>query len=143
MLFDKQVSKLESDIRHFEDSKRQFLLDYNLYKLNHTGCINDGDIVLHDLSTLDNDSIGIEEDKDYEKVNGANQDYTSKKFVEEKQKPMNNDNKSSDTLQPVILPGAPFIVYTLQDYDILEDWSIIKMHNNINNGTTNSESKKC
>ena len=31
----------------------------------------------------------------------------------------------------VLMPGAPFIVYSLQDYDILEDWSIIKMHNSL------------
>ncbi len=26
----------------------------------------------------------------------------------------------------------PYIVYSLQDYEILEDWSIIKMHNDLN-----------
>ena len=41
------------------------------------------------------------------------------------------DNELATNASATLLPGGPYIVYTLQDYDILEDISIIKMHNNL------------
>lgn len=39
-----------------------------------------------------------------------------------------NDNDCQDMVNR---EEQPYIVYSLQDYEILEDWSIIKMHNDL------------
>lgn len=41
---------------------------------------------------------------------------------------------------PVLLTGTPYVVYTLPENDILEDLSMIKMHNNLSKIFNNSES---
>jgi hypothetical protein len=134
MLFDKQIAKIESEIRQLEENKRQFLLDYNLFKLNQNGCFDDGDILLHELTGLDN-----HENLDNEIENINTNDFGEETQQQEEipsKKSKKCSKKSSPVSNQIIMPGAPFIVYSLHDYDILEDWSIIKMHNNIKNGTS-------
>jgi hypothetical protein len=74
ILLERQISKIQNEIRELEESRRQFLLDYNLDLLSQ---------------------------------NEAN-------------------------LSSLLRPDASYIVYSLNDYDILEDLSIINMHNNLN-----------
>ena len=47
-----------------------------------------------------------------------------------KSKQTNSPSATNNTsLSPVLLQGTPFIVYSLQDYEILEDLYSIKMQN--------------
>jgi hypothetical protein len=135
MLFDKQISKIETEIRQLEENKRQFLLDYNLFKINQNGCFDDGDILLHELTGLDNHQ---NEDNDNENINNNDfeEETQQQEEIPSKKSKKCSKKTTSPASNPVIMPGAPYIVYSLQDYDILEDWSIIKMHNNIKNGTS-------
>jgi hypothetical protein len=48
---------------------------------------------------------------------------------EETEAIIDNSYMSNNTEQP-------YIVYSLKDYEILEDWSIIKMHNDLRTVTT-------
>ena len=41
-------------------------------------------------------------------------------------------HKKNKITTPKILTGTPYIVYSLQDYEILEDLSIIKMNDDLN-----------
>ena len=50
-----------------------------------------------------------------------------------------NDCKKMKNV-PVLLTGTPYVVYTLPENDILEDLSMIKMHNNLSKIFNNSES---
>jgi hypothetical protein len=134
MLFDKQLAKIESEIRQLEENKRQFLLDYNLFKLNQNGCFDDGNILLHELTGLNNNENDVIENENINNNDFGEETQQQEEIPSKKSKKCTK--KSSPVSNPVIMPGAPFIVYSLQDYDILEDWSIIKMHNNIKNGTS-------
>ena len=99
LLYDKQVYKLENELKQLEESRRQFLLDYKLFQLNHNNCLDDFD---------DN--------------NNNNRTSTSS----------NSNNSNSNPAAAVILPGAPFVVYSLQDCEILEDLSFLKKMENLN-----------
>lgn len=50
--------------------------------------------------------------------------------LEESRRQFLLDNELASSASPTLLPAGPYIVYSLQDYDILEDISIIKMHMN-------------
>ena len=50
--------------------------------------------------------------------------------LEESRRQFLLDNELASSSSPTLLPVGPYIVYSLQDYDILEDISIIKMHMN-------------
>lgn len=50
--------------------------------------------------------------------------------LEESRRQFLLDNELASSASPTLLPVGPYIVYSLQDYDILEDISIIKMHMN-------------
>ena len=86
-MIEKHLANIQNDIIQMEESRRQFRLDYDMYKLNEQ-------------------SIDAE----------------------------NGERGSS-----VILTGTPYVVYTLPENEILEDLSMIKMHNNLSN-LFNSES---
>ena len=111
-----------------------------MYKLNQNGCIDDGDILLHELTGLDeSENIGgkvenNEEEEEEEEENNSNAAINvDNASTNRKAKKKRKSKKST----PVILPAAaPFIVYSLQDYDILEDWHLLEMHNNIKSGTS-------
>lgn len=102
-LIEKYKTKIQSEIEHLEESRRQFLLEYDLYKLNQN-----------------------EEDEENDEANSAAAATTSTK----------KRKKNS----PVLLTGTPYVVYTLPENEILEDLSLIKMHNNLSKIFNNSES---
>lgn len=102
-LIEKYKTKILSEIEHLEESRRQFLLEYDLYKLNQN-----------------------EEDEENDEANSAAAATTSTK----------KRKKNS----PVLLTGTPYVVYTLPENEILEDLSLIKMHNNLSKIFNNSES---
>lgn len=142
-LYDKYVAKLEHEIKEMEEKRRQFLLDYNLFQLESNASTKD--------SKNDEEEIFLETD-----VNFNNSEKTSsilspnsvsesindnltledltKKSKKSKKSPKSNhiSNSNKNDTSPMTFHGSPFIVYSLQDYDILEDWSIIKMHMNLN-----------
>ena len=116
-----------------KEKRRQFLLDYNYYQLNNTGYIEneyeDANNLLNNEkpNPVDSTQPTLTNIKDEpvksKRING-------KKTTTRSPTTIINNNNCCANLSPCVLPGAPFIVYSLQDYDILEDWSIIKMHSN-------------
>ncbi|CAF0852422.1 unnamed protein product [Brachionus calyciflorus] len=143
-VYDKYVSRLENEIREIEEKRRNFLLDYNLLELSMKDSFGDQpyeniklevDVNFHDYSdkkNLNNGSNSI--DNNNEQHSPEEPTKKTKKSKKSPKTTHNNSNRSSSS--PVVFHGSPFIVYSLQDYDILEDWSIIKMHTNINKLTS-------
>ncbi len=124
---------MENEIKQLKEKRRQFLLDYNYYQLNNTGYIEneceDANNLLNNErpNPVDSTQPTLTSIKDEpiksKRING-------KKTTTRSPTTIINNNNCCANLSPCALPGAPFIVYSLQDYDILEDWSIIKMHSN-------------
>ena len=129
---EKQTARLENEIKHLKEKRRQFLLDYHFYQLSNNGFIEN--------QNEENSLVGKIEIADESKRRPTDELLSAKSssLKEELAKTKRNSSRKStgkspvnnncSNLSPVVLPGAPFIVYSLQDYDILEDWSIIKMH---------------
>jgi len=140
MLFDKQVNKLENQIKQLEESKRQFMLEYSLFKLNQNGSMEDEDGQQNIDSINNNNENDESNNHDKSLEEDLNMSSNSKKKLNSSFNKKTSNKKSPNSkysnISPVLMPGAPFIVYSLNDYDILEDWSIIKMHNNLKNGTS-------
>lgn len=142
-MYDTYVAKLEHEIKEMEEKRRQFLLDYNLFHLESNRSIKN--------SKNDDEEMNLEINVNFnsEKMNSnispnsvagelINENLTledlAKKSQKSKKSPKSNQNNNANknSTSPINFHGSPFIVYSLQDYDILEDWSIIKMHMNLN-----------
>ena len=130
------MARLDAEIKQLKEKRRQFLLDYHLYQLNQNGFIeneentdttgneqcddeNECPTESKSVTNADPDVVVKEEPGKFAKRNSNNTTPNSKSKA---------NTKSPTSFSPVIFQGAPIIVYSLQEYDILEDWSIIKMH---------------
>ena len=136
-IYDKYVCKLEQEIKQLEENRRQFLLDYNWYQLMANGASID------ELNQDQNELLGStrnqsEIDDDLEELRKL----TGKSSGSNDEKKDNENSSSSSQLSPVLLQGTPYIVYSLQDYEILEDLFVIKMHNNIKGISGSSSAAK-
>jgi amino acid permease len=112
-LYYNEMERIENEIRNLEESRRQFIVDYGIYQIKETGSFNSFDIDSkqksnkHQMKSRHNSSLSI----------GGGTGGTA----------------VASSTGSFISSGSPFIVYSLHDYDILEDWSIIKMHSNLSN----------
>lgn len=107
-IYDKYMTKLESDIKQLEERRHQFLLDYHWYQMAANGLgIND----------LIEKSEPVESDEKRPKVVGSTAAVAA-----------------SSTSQHN--PNEPFVVYSLTDYEIMEDLCAIKMYSNLKSIST-------
>lgn len=104
-LLDKYKSIIENEIRQMEENRRQYLLDYNLHQNQ-----------LQKQSNTTNETNDISEVCTSQEIINNDCDST----IHSIQSSYNGDD------------DMPPIVYELQDYEILEDWSVIKMYNDLN-----------
>ncbi len=128
---------MENEIKQLKEKRRQFLVDYNYYQLSNNGYIeNESEDVNNLLNKFENHekSSPVEGSNIVQPIiNGMKEEPIKSKRINGKKTTVKSPtaiitNNNCSNLSPCVLPGAPFIVYSLQDYDILEDWSIIKMH---------------
>lgn len=190
LLLDKKVAQIENEIRQLEESKRQLLLDFSLFKLhkqqqnhqqNANGFLKNKNMnmmVNYDEDEDDDDQEDQNEDgfeimmmddgkgeefdqeEEHQQQQDEEEEVSTKKMTKKASLALAKKKKkqqqqaaeqqqqqisspaalaTSSVMAPVLLPtSAPFIVYSLHDYDILEDWSIIKMHNNLNENLSNN-----
>lgn len=143
MLFDKYLSRIELEIGKLEEKRRQFTLDYGIYQLSgNSGNSNNDESNGENSQSPDVETNATDESlRKSKRTNSTSTNANGKKTNASKtnaQSTNNNDaslspvNLTTNTLvAPLLLQGTPFIVYSLQDYDILEDLSIIKMHTNL------------
>lgn len=103
-LLDKYKSSIETEIRQLEENRRQFLLDYDLHHLH----ARTESVPEQEADMVENDQMADEQS-----------------FCELENEETNLHCSLGRTEQP-------FIVYTLADQDILEDWSMLKMYNDLN-----------
>lgn len=130
-IYDKYVSKLECEIKQTEESRRQFALDYNWYQLTANGAsldeLNNDQCALLGQSTRLSVEDGDNEDDDLEELRRLTAGSGKSKGASS-----SHHNSSNNTsLSPVLLHGTPYIVYSLQDYEILEDLYAIKMQKSV------------
>jgi len=126
MLFEREMQRIENEIKQIEESRRQFLVDYEIHQLNENGSIQ----------------AAVDSSLDMNAGSSTTGDYTADlapKKVKRKKSQLNGVGlgtaASLASPSPLTLAGGPFIVYSLPDYDILEDWSVIKMHANLSKST--------
>lgn len=132
-IYDKHVSKLEDEIKKLEESRRLFMLDYNWYQLAANGA------TLDDLDHTQHEFLSINPKKQEQNAASSN---PIDEDLEELRKLTSGLNKSANksktasspsgnsSLSPVLLHGTPYIVYSLQDYEILEDLFAISSKTN-------------
>lgn len=113
-LLDKYKSNIESEIRQLEENRRQFELDFKLHHLNQTKLNNE----LH------------EEQQNHHKLNEQEE--------EQENDPHDQGNGSDPEFDDHFgMTTAynnyenPCIVYAIHDQEMLEDLSIIQMHNEL------------
>ncbi|RNA14526.1 breast cancer metastasis-suppressor 1 [Brachionus plicatilis] len=147
-LYDKFVAKLEHEIKEMEEKRRQFLLDYNLFQIGPNDLDktqrNEGENMNLEIDVNFNSSDKMSTNTSPNSISESiNSQFTpeesAKKNKKSKKSPKSSQNINSNrnSTSPMVFHGSPFIVYSLQDYDILEDWSIIKMHMNLNKISSN------
>jgi hypothetical protein len=146
-IYDKYVSKLEREIKQLENSRRQFLLDYNWYQLTANGASLDeldqeqNDLLFKfhshnlqsELETMEENSFmsaKSKEEREIEEELKLLQRLTGKQQKANDSTTTPSSIKNSSCISPVNLQGTPYVVYSLQDYEILEDLFAIKMHSN-------------
>lgn len=112
-LLDKYKSNIENEIRQLEENRRQFELDFKLHHLNQ--------------STIEADSKQQENNFNQEEQENDHQDRQN----------VSDSDDNFDIANPAIGSSYnnyehPCIVYTIHDQEMLEDLSIIQMHNELN-----------
>jgi hypothetical protein len=136
MLFDRYLSRIESEIKQLEEKRRQFTLNYSIYQLDMaTAAAQEEDPAESDMALAakeEEEEGGDEQLRKSKRTNGNEKSKQSK----------GSGNSGSTTsveagvtnmVTPLLLHGTPYVVYSMNDYDIMEDWSIIQMHSNLNN----------
>jgi hypothetical protein len=108
------VYKLESEIKQLEESRRQFALDYNWYQLAVNGASLD-ELNRDQTGFLGQSNVNGDDSKDVESSGGGGGGSTTK---------AKSSNSSPVALQSY---GTPYIVYSLHDFEILEDLYSIKL----------------
>jgi len=123
-LLDKYKANIEKEIRQLEENRRQFILDYSYYQMCQYGRLSDDEDESNDAATT-----GDWERKESGPIDQEDQASCTKSSSSNKQAPIGN---TATLTTPLNLSGTSIIVYSLQEYEILEDYSIIKMHKNLN-----------
>ena len=63
-MHEKQIGRLENEIKQLKEKRRQFLLDYHLYQLNNNGFIeNEENLVSHIVNAPTSDGIAVKRSK--------------------------------------------------------------------------------
>lgn len=151
-LFDRHVAKIESEIVQLEEKRRQLNLDYKLYQLYQSEKAASSSPDEDDLPKA-NDVEG----KDTHMDENHHQQPNLRKSTRNKPTSIDSSGKTSasssgiwstdlsaglESIKSKALgqlynrqldpDAAPYIVYSLSDFEILEDWSILNMHKSVN-----------
>ncbi len=86
------------------------------------------------ITNIENEILHLEESR-----RQFQHDYSIYKLNEQSLGTQANEKGGTNNGSSVILTGTPYVVYTLPENEMLEDLSMIKMHNNLSN-LFNSES---
>lgn len=115
-LLDKYKQNIENEIRQLEENRRQFFLDYELHQLYLQS--------EQQNSEEQHQHIMDQENHLMDEING------NEKMAE--------DMKVNTTSAYSCYENS-FIVYTIPDQELLEDLSIIKMHNELSRCAVSTE----